>query len=328
MTEQKIEVFWRDATAGDVVKVMKGEKVEARFRDPSAGWGDWVWCAVDNSTLFLAGWKDGEWFDHEGDDWNQCQVYEPQQWWLDKPDPGEGWRLLDPFNEKNLEKLDEFFCTATKTWRQSANAMLGKDQQPETWYRRRIEPVNNLEIPNESSELVAIAMQMACEEFGRGDGTFNSANFEHACRQIVGSSCSIDGHVIAFILDGRQDVEALKGGRHYRYLKYASRSYSTQEQQSKSSKAPHGSRSLENIPTGWRLLNDNEDRIASDAFWSIGAKDWVIIDECRVESANRDKWPAIRQVEHCRCMMLMEGCFYRLPGGQGIKVTKQGFELE
>jgi hypothetical protein len=26
--------------------------------------------------------------------------------------------------------------------------------------------------------------------------------------------------------------------------------------------------------------------------------------------------------------MLMEGCFYRLPGGQGIKVTKQGFELE
>jgi hypothetical protein len=89
-----------------------------------------------------------------------------------------------------------------------------------------------------------------------------------------------------------------------------------------------GSTSASNIPKGWTALSDDEPRLASDAFWSLGAKDWVIIDECRVESANRDKWPAIRQVEHCRCMMLMEGCFYRLPGGQGIKVTKQGFELE
>jgi hypothetical protein len=68
--------------------------------------------------------------------------------------------------------------------------------------------------------------------------------------------------------------------------------------------------------------------LESDAFWSVGAKDWVIIDECRVEYANRDKWPAIRQVETHKTMQLMEGCFYRLPNGQGIKVTKQGFELQ
>jgi hypothetical protein len=232
MTEQKIEVFWRDATAGDVVKVMKGEKVEARFRDPSAGWGDWVWCAVDNSTLFLAGWKDGEWFDHEGDDWNQCQVYEPQQWWLDKPDPGEGYRLLEKFPDEDKLGTDEAWDVHKREWR--VTSIDDGIQCEEVWYRRRIEPV-------------------------------------------------------------KQDA---------------------------------GSTSASNIPKGWTALSDDEPRLASDAFWSLGAKDWVIIDECRVESANRDKWPAIRQVEHCRCMMLMEGCFYRLPGGQGIKVTKQGFELE
>ncbi len=315
MTE-KIEQFWRDATAEDIAKVMKGENVYARFRDRYAdGWAEYYLSGVNGK-----GWIAGNFR------WDLCQVYDPPQWWLTKPDPGEGFRLLEKFPDEELKKGDEWLRHGE--WKETERPYGGQTKQTYgAWYRRRIEPVNNLEIPNESSELVAIAMQMACEEFGRGDGTFNSANFEHACRQIVGSSCSIDGHVIAFILDGRQDVEALKGGRHYRYLKYASRSYSTQEQQSKSSKAPHGSRSLENIPTGWRLLNDNEDRIASDAFWSIGAKDWVIIDECRVEYANRDKWPAIRQVENWRCVQLMEGCFYRLPNGQGIEVTKQGFEL-
>ena len=37
MTEQKIEAFWRDATAEDIALVMKGEKVEARFRDNDTG---------------------------------------------------------------------------------------------------------------------------------------------------------------------------------------------------------------------------------------------------------------------------------------------------
>jgi hypothetical protein len=135
----KIEAFWRDATAADVAKVMKGEKVEARFRDED--YEEW------RDGEFLGGLRAFRsiplaWIDLDGVQWAQCQVYEPQQWWLDKPDPGEGWRLLDPFKEKNLEKFDEFFCTATKAWRQSANAMLGKDQQPETWYRRRIGPNN------------------------------------------------------------------------------------------------------------------------------------------------------------------------------------------
>ncbi len=178
---------------------------------------------------------------------------------------------------------------------------------PTNWrYGRLVQAdCNNPEISNEFSELVAIAMQMACEEFGRGDGVFNSANFEHACRQIVGSSCSIDGHVIAFILDGRKDVEALKGGRHYRYLEYASRNYSAQEQQSHPPKILDGSSkptpkpSKTQPPSDYRMLGSAKDepRQASDLYWSLSAKNWNPIKPKQVEYANRDDWVACRKIE-------------------------------
>jgi hypothetical protein len=138
MSEQKIEQFWRDATSEDIAKVMRGEKVEARFRDPSAGWGDWVLYAVDNSILFIAGWKDGEWFDHEEDNWTQCQVYEPPQWYIDKPDPGEGWRLLD--RDENLEVGDEAkaYGSSHDEW-VALSRGFEQGQKDFIWYRRRIE---------------------------------------------------------------------------------------------------------------------------------------------------------------------------------------------
>jgi hypothetical protein len=224
----KIEQFWRDATAADVAKVMKGEKVEARFRDwDSEEWrdGEFLGGFLTSHSIPLA------WIDLDGVQWAQCQVYDPQQWWLDKPDPGEGYRLLEKFPAEDLQPGDEWFepDPLEAGWKVSHN----ERQASFLWYRRRIEPV-------------------------------------------------------------KQDA---------------------------------GSTSASNIPKGWTALSDDEPRLASDAFWSLGAKDWVIIDECRVEYANRDKWPAIRQVENWRCMQLMEGCFYRLPNGQGIEITKEGFEL-
>jgi hypothetical protein len=225
----KIEQFWRDATAGDVARAMKGENVEARFRDGD----DEKW----RDGEFLGGFRTFRsiplaWIDLDGVQWAHCQVYEPQQWWLNKPDPGPGWRLLEKFPAEDLQPGDEWFepSPLETGWKVSHN-----ERQADTlWYRRRIEPV----------------------------------------KQDAGSTCA------------------------------------------------------SNIPKGWTALSDDEPRLESDAFWSVGAKDWVIIDECRVEYANRDKWPAIRQVETHKTMQLMEGCFYRLPNGQGIKVTKQGFELQ
>jgi hypothetical protein len=48
------------------------------------------------------------------------------------------------------------------------------------------------------------------------------------------------------------------------------------------------------VPKGFRLLGD-EPRLASDGYWSLSCKDWLVIGD-RVEEANRDKWPAIRFV--------------------------------
>jgi hypothetical protein len=223
MSEQKIEQFWRDATAGDIAKVMKGENVYARFRDRYAdGWAEYYLSGVNGKNWIAGNFR-----------WDLCQVYDPPQWYTDKPDPGEGYRLLEKFPAEDLQPGDEWFEPAPfeTGWKVSHN-----ERQADTlWYRRRIEP--------------------------------------NSPEKLDSSICL-------------------------------------------------------GFPKGWTALSLNEPRLASDAFWSVGAKDWVIIDECRVEYANRDKWPAIRQVENWRCMQLMEGCFYRLPNGQGIKVTKEGFELE
>ena len=139
MNEQKIETFWRDATADDVTKVMRSEKVEARFRD------------VDDET-----WKDDEffggfrtfhslplaWIDLDGVQWTQCQVYDPPQWYLDKPDPGEGYRLLEKFPQENLQCNDEYWSRRENKWLPSPVAATGSHiQLNESWYRRRIEPI-------------------------------------------------------------------------------------------------------------------------------------------------------------------------------------------
>jgi hypothetical protein len=134
--ETKIEAFWRDATAEDVARVMKGEKVEARFRDED--YEEW------RDGEFLGGFRAFRsiplaWIDLDGVQWAQCQVYEPQQWWLDKPDPGKGCRLLGKFPDEPKLNTDEFFDTFDKTWTQVGDT--GSNQYYGVWYRRRIEPV-------------------------------------------------------------------------------------------------------------------------------------------------------------------------------------------
>jgi hypothetical protein len=138
--EQKIEQFWRDATAEDVAKVMKGEKVEARFRDVDTS----VWSV----SRFLGGYdatcpNSLHWISNNSNQWKQCQVYEPQQWWLDKPDPGEGWRLLEKFPDEPKLATDEAWDCHLREWRQTLTN--SGDQVKTVWYRRRIEPVNSPE---------------------------------------------------------------------------------------------------------------------------------------------------------------------------------------
>ena len=132
----KIEQFWRDAIVEDIAKVMRGEKVEARFRD----YDDGDWTEFDRLGGFATSINHPvSWFDVGGVRWLQCQVYDPPQWWLDKPDPGKGWRLLEKFPDEPKLTTDEFFETFDNKWTQVGDT--GSIQYHGVWYRRRIEPV-------------------------------------------------------------------------------------------------------------------------------------------------------------------------------------------
>jgi hypothetical protein len=134
MSDKKIEQFWRNATAADIAKVMKGETVEARFRDSVAR--DWKFG-------HLNGWADGEFRCDLANCWVHCQVYDPPQWWLDKPDPGEGWRILHP--DERVEKGDEYYSSANNMWLLSGSPDTCDCKQANFPYRRRIEAVKVVE---------------------------------------------------------------------------------------------------------------------------------------------------------------------------------------
>jgi hypothetical protein len=130
-----IEKFWRPATAADVARVMAGETVEARFRD----------CAKDEwKGLALAGWSRGSesdslvWASAGLVHYRYCQVYAPPQWYLDKPEPGEGYRLLAKFPDEALQPGDEAF-EASGRWSTSYLVKSFGVQVEGVWYRRRIE---------------------------------------------------------------------------------------------------------------------------------------------------------------------------------------------
>lgn len=62
---------------------------------------------------------------------------------LEKPDPGENYRLLKKSPDEALKPGDEFFVRAAKVWYRSDNAETGGVQEASAWYRRRIEPAQS-----------------------------------------------------------------------------------------------------------------------------------------------------------------------------------------
>ena len=133
----KIEQFWRDATADDVARVMRGETVEARFSDGES---------EDLGYGFLSGWvkwdnsDDIVWASSIGDYFTFCQVYDPPEWYINKPDPGEGFRLLEKFPPEEPQEGDQVkhYEEPDKAW---VTLVRGFDpgQRDWVWYRRRIE---------------------------------------------------------------------------------------------------------------------------------------------------------------------------------------------
>lgn len=127
-----IEKFWRDATAADVARVMAGEAVEARFWDADPG--SWLTGKLSGVKVVRGVWH---WMT-SGASWTHCQVYDPPQWFLDKPDPGEGFRLLEKIPDEAVQGGD-FAFDRSMGWielRSECNPAQGQG----VWYRRRIEP--------------------------------------------------------------------------------------------------------------------------------------------------------------------------------------------
>jgi hypothetical protein len=240
---EKIEQFYRDATADDVVRVMKGETVEARFRnEDSQEWQDEPftgWTKTDHTD-------DSVWSGSLGISYRFCQVYDPPEILKNKPDPGKGYRLLEKFPPEDLQEGDEAWGNyQDNEWGKSDYAERGcRYQSEKLWYRRRI--ANNPEIPDSSN----------------------------------------------------------------------------------SSETPNSSRSRNTIPSGWRVLGKDEERLASDAYWPLSAKDWIVIGDDRVAIANElPRWHAIRRVTSTKELTLTEGYIYALPSGDHIRITAQGFEV-
>jgi hypothetical protein len=211
---------------------MRGETVEARFRDRTdRNWKHKLlsgWSKIDKSD-------DLQWASSEGTFWRFCQVYDPPARFLNKPDPGVGWRLLKKYPHEAKADSDEEWDVNERHWKWNPGIAAQTEQQETVWYRRRID---NSPISSDSS------------------------------------------------------------------------------------------RSRDNIPSGWRLLGKDEDRLASDAYWSLGSQDWIIIGDDRVKYANElPRWHAIRQVEHQVDYDLVDGYIYHLPNGQTIRVTAKGFEV-
>ena len=89
-----------------------------------------------------------------------------------------------------------------------------------------------------------------------------------------------------------------------------------------------GSRSRDNIPSGWRVLGKDEERLASDAYWSLGCKEWIVLGDDMVKYSNElPRWHAIRRVEDQVDYALVDGYHYYLSNGLKIRVTAKGFEV-
>jgi hypothetical protein len=139
MSGKKIEAFWVNATAFEVARVMKGETVEARFRDFEKD--EW-------KIAVLSGWsKFNErdrlpWATCGGLCYMYCQVYREPSWYADKPDPGPGYRLLEKFPDEEPQLGDSVFCPGSEIWLE-LEAPFEPGQRHGLWYRRRIEAVED-----------------------------------------------------------------------------------------------------------------------------------------------------------------------------------------
>lgn len=131
----RISTLYRKSKLDDIVSLVQtGKPVEALFAMKGTAW--------IHSFLHGILYKNGDfrWLDSRGADWDDCLIYDPPQWYLDKPDPGDGWRLLEKFPAEELQSgFDQVYHVECQSW--LGVATISSEQTETDWYRRRIEPV-------------------------------------------------------------------------------------------------------------------------------------------------------------------------------------------
>lgn len=143
MTEY-IEQFWRAATPADSIKE---PPMVARFRQDDEPWVHTAQLlGYDRARLFKWSCSMGE---NMTRCFRHCEVYDEPDWHKNKPDPGEGYRLLEKLPEPESLVDGDQWGNTDGAWFPTTRREEG--QVPEVWYRRKI-AANAAEAPPAPTE--------------------------------------------------------------------------------------------------------------------------------------------------------------------------------
>lgn len=275
---------WKDATPEHVMSVIKGEVLKARFKKHETN-PNWVCTDVDGYEMTLRGWDRGTFIDSEGEQWEACQVYcKPVPYEAVEPaptrSPKDGCRML----EDNEEPIPGDFINLGAGWEELVEGSFPLALIP-AWFCRPIEATV------ESGPPSSIGLT-----YDPWTDTVSKIVRTDASGKVVESISApwkpLVGEEVRFVNPNHS-----KKGTIGRIKSVTKKGYLFQADNSRFGRWCDLSE-LEKfdrpVPKGFRLLGD-EPRLASDGYWSLSCKDWLVIGD-RVEEANRDKWPAIRFV--------------------------------
>jgi hypothetical protein len=281
---------WRDATPDDVFKVLQGETVRARVREEANQ--NWVSTDVDGYDLHITGWHRDKFIDSEGSHWTQCQVYcEPAP----TRSPKDGCRML----EDNEEPIPGDFINWGAGWNELTATMFPLALIP-SWFCRPIkEPVESG--PPSSIGLTYDPWTDTVSKVVRTDETGKVVESISApWKPLVGEEVRFvkPGHNRYGCVGIIEDADSILNDSNNKQYKFVSLKRDFERWCVLSELEKYDPETVvpckfdRPVPKGFRLLGD-EPRLASDGYWSLSCKDWLVIGD-RVEEANRDKWPAIR----------------------------------
>lgn len=134
-----VEEFWKEVKPEDF---LKNRDMIVRLRTIHKGMvgngaSDWSGpTKLDGFTLYTD--KDKVTWYANGSLYDECQMYDPPEYWLNKPTPNPGFRLLNKFPHEDIAIGDEGWNTRSKCW-VTVKSPSSNKQPDEVWFSRRIE---------------------------------------------------------------------------------------------------------------------------------------------------------------------------------------------